>query len=77
MTTFQRVLPTNKADKEGKSNGYCADCGCMLMYSDACCPKCGSIEVTDNAPPCTVGVKAKVDYTIHPSDKGGVWPVKV
>lgn len=72
MVTFQRVLPTSKADKEGKSSGYCADCGCMLMYSDACCPKCQCEEVVLEAPSCKVGAKGKdkPNYIVHPSDMG-------
>jgi uncharacterized OB-fold protein len=63
MTTYQRVQKTHKADREGKGNGYCAECGMMLMYKDACCPKCESIDppVLD-APVCKVGAKSVTKF---------------
>lgn len=78
MATFQRVQKTHKANREGRSNGYCASCGMMMMYSDACCPKCQGVEVVMEAPECKVGSRggSKHNYSVASADKGGVRPVK-
>ena len=40
----------DKANKEGKSTGYCSDCGMMIIEGETECVRCGGTGLTQVAP---------------------------